>query len=262
MAIRTSEATVIFLLIGVFLFIVLFIVCSFLVHRRILKRLLNAEKAKSSIEIQHQKNILKTIINAQEAERKRIARLVHDDIGNKINILSVWLNNPDVWNNERSKEIVMNQIPSLATATRNISHELYPVDIENIGFFATLEELAMNVSVSLQVELVAQSVYKEQELATEIQLFRIVQEFVNNVLKHAKARKLTFYMKHLPHSFAIVFADDGVGFDVNSIKKGMGLENIESRIRSLNATFKWKSELGKGTRLIILIPNRHHENTN
>jgi len=254
MEIDTNANRVVFILIIVFLFIIIVTVLFFLLQKKALTRLLNAEKAKAIAEIQHQKQILKTIINAQEAERKRIARLVHDDIGNKINVLSVWLNNPDVWNNERSKEIVMNQIPSLAAATRNISHELYPVDIENIGFFATLEELAINISVRLKVELVALDTYKAQDLATEIQLFRIVQEFVNNVIKHSQALNLSVYLKDLSAAFVIVLADDGVGFDEEQVKKGMGIKNIESRIRSLNAKFKWKSVPGKGTRLIIVIP--------
>lgn len=254
MEINTDANSIIFILIVVFVFIILVTVFSFLLQKKSLTRLLNAEKAKAFAEIQHQKNILKTIINVQEAERKRIATLVHDDIGNKINVLSVWLNNPDVWNNERSKEIVMNQIPALAAATRSISHELYPVDIEHIGFWATLEGLAINMSVKLEVDLFTAKAYNKLDLPTEIQLFRVIQEFVNNVIKHSKASKLSIGIKDFSANFAIVLADNGVGFDDTIVKKGMGLKNIESRIRSLNAKFKWKSKPGKGTRLIIIIP--------
>lgn len=249
-----ESVVLMYYLLVILVFIIILTVLFSLLHRKSLRKLLEAELERTKAEVQHQKNMVKTIVSVQEAERKRIARIVHDDIGNRVNILSVWLNHPEAWSKDRSREIVMKQLPSLAEAVRNISHTLYPVAIEYIGLVAALEELAINVSVILKTDIIIQHTYTSPGLDVEVQVYRVIQEFLNNVLKHAGASRMQIHIRSTERSLAFLLEDNGRGFDPATIRNGMGLQNIESRIRLMQAAFKWKSAPGKGCRLIIIIP--------
>ena len=84
----------------------------------------------------------------------------------------------------------------------------------------------------------------------------IVQEFISNVVKHAQASEIKLFLRDSTKAFLVVLADNGIGFNVREIRKGMGINNIETRLNSIEATWKWKSDSKRGTRLIILISNQ------
>lgn len=228
------------------------IIVAFIAYRAFVQKIINEKNNQHQQELAHQKNLLTQNIKAQESERERIAILLHDDVGNKLNVLSLWINNDDTWNNERSKEIVTQQIPQLIDATRTISHTLYPVNLERLGLILTLEELISNVNDTLSITLTNLHNYTPKFITFEVQLYRIIQEFLSNVIKHAKATKMQIQLRETNHMLSLVLADNGIGFNYNTLKKGMGFSNIESRIDSINATYKWKSTENKGTRLIIV----------
>ncbi len=236
--------------------IVLFIIVAFaiLAYRFFVNRIIKEKNRQHQLEIQHQKDILEQSIKIQESERKRIAVLLHDDVGNKLNILSVWLNNPDTWNSQRSKEIILKQIPDIIETTRNISHSLYPVNLERLGLILTIDELNANVESLLKIQFVVIQKYVPSKFSTEVQLYRIIQEFMSNVLKHAAASKMIIQIRDSMKSLCVLLSDNGKGFDIESVKKGMGVSNIEFRLNALNAAFKWKSAVNKGCRIIIVIP--------
>ncbi|MGB0523076.1 MAG: sensor histidine kinase [Flammeovirgaceae bacterium] len=224
------------------------------------RRQLEAQQAIANMEINYQKQLIKETIATQEKEREQIAIRLHDDIGNKLNVLAVWLNNPNTWNSERSKALVSKQLPELIEATRNISHSLYPVNLERFGFIQCLEELALNIEDSLTVHLVTNEAYKPKPLEVEVQLYRVIQEFISNVLKHAHADTLLIQVRDSCNALSIVLADDGKGFNPATISRGMGLNNIELRLKTLVALFKWKNSTQHGSRLLIQIPNHEHPN--
>ncbi|TDQ08416.1 histidine kinase/DNA gyrase B/HSP90-like ATPase [Pedobacter metabolipauper] len=236
--------------------IILILIITFilLTYRNFIHKIILEKNIQHQQEIQHQKNNVIQGAKVQEEERKRIAQLIHDDIGNKLNILSVWLNNPNAWNNERSKEIVAKQIPELIEATRNISHALFPVNLEHYGMILTLEELIANIESSLTVHLIIVHPYTPGAMYFELQLYRIIQEYLSNVLKHAEASQMFIQLRDSSKYLCITLSDNGIGFDVNSASKGMGLRNIASRIKSMDAVYRWKSIKNKGSQLTIVIP--------
>ncbi len=234
--------------------IIIIIVFVILSYCFFLQTIIREKNRQHQLEIQHQKNILEQSIKTQESERKRIATLIHDDIGNKLNILSVWMNNPDTWNNERSKEIIVKLIPDIIETTRNISHSLYPFNLERFGLILTINELISNVESSLAIQFILIQKYKPAEISIEVQLYRIIQEFLSNVLKHSGANKMQIHIRDSVKSLSILLSDNGKGFDIDSIKRGMGFRNIESRLNSMNAAYKWKSEINKGCQLLLVIP--------
>ena len=219
-----------------------------------IQKILREKSQQYQLELAHQKEVTLQYTSVQESERKRIAELLHDDIGNKLNILSLWINNEDSLNNKRSREVIKQQIPALIEATRTISHSLYPVNLEKFGLILTLEALISNVNESLPIQLIVNHDYQKRPISFEVQIYRIIQEFLSNVIKHAKASNMLIHIRDTETSLTLILSDNGVGFDNSILKKGMGLKNIDSRIKSINAFSKWKSEKGNGSRLIIILP--------
>ena len=230
------------------------ILFAFIAYSAFIQKILREKSQQYQLELAHQKEVTLQYTSVQESERKRIAELLHDDIGNKLNILSLWINNEDSLNNKRSREVIKQQIPALIEATRTISHSLYPVNLEKFGLILTLEALISNVNESLPIQLIVNHDYQKRPISFEVQIYRIIQEFLSNVIKHAKASNMLIHIRDTETSLAVILSDNGVGFDNSVLKKGMGLKNIDSRIKSINAFSKWKSEKGNGSRLIIILP--------
>ncbi|WP_196886393.1 sensor histidine kinase [Aureivirga sp. CE67] len=204
-------------------------------------------------ELEYQKETTKKFIEGQEEERKRIAELLHDEVGNKLNILSLWINNEETWRNEKSREVISSQIPELINATRNISHTMYPVNLEELGLISMLEKLFSNMDSSIHVSINLNHPYQKKNINFEVQIYRIIQEFLTNFIKHSKGSELKLIIRDCESYFSFLISDNGIGFDLNSSKKGMGIKNIESRLESIDAKFKWKTQRNKGCRLIVSI---------
>lgn len=230
------------------------ILFAFIAYSAFIQKILKEKSQQYQLELAHQKEVTLQYTSVQESERKRIAELLHDDIGNKLNILSLWINNEDSLNNKGSREVIKQQIPALIEATRTISHSLYPVNLEKFGLILTLEALISNVNESLLIQLIVNHDYQKRPISFEVQIYRIIQEFLSNVIKHAKASNMLIHIRDTETSLALILSDNGVGFDNSILKKGMGLKNIDSRIKSINAFSKWKSKKGNGSRLIIILP--------
>ncbi len=226
-----------------------------LAYKFFIDRILKEKEVQHQVEIQYQKQLVLENTKAQEEERKRIAVMVHDDLGNKLNILSLWLHNLEI-EDKNVEKTISTQISELIDSTRGISHTLYPVNLEKLGLLLYIQELITNLSQKININLVVPSEYTRRNIFTDVQIYRIIQEFTTNVIKHSTATEMEIYIKNSPKSIALIISDNGQGFDYESAKKGMGLKNIESRIQSLNAIFKWKNILGKQSRLIVKINNK------
>lgn len=238
-------------LIVVLLIIVVFVL---LAYKFFIDRIIKEKNAQHEAEVLHQKRLVLENIKAQEEERKRIAILIHDDIGNRLNILSLWLNNLDTKGDELIKKNISGQMSSLVDSARSISHSLYPVNLESVGLVLYIEELINNLANRVNISLTVGSKFQKKNIFIEVQVYRIIQEFTTNVLKHSEATKIWIYIKDNHKNVAVVISDNGQSFDYEAVKKGMGIKNIESRIKSMNALHKWKNILNKGSRLIIKIP--------
>lgn len=223
-------------------------------YRTFITRILEEKNAQYEAEVHHQKSLVLENIRAQEEERKRIAVMIHDDVGNRLNILSLWLNNLDTKGDELIRKNIAAQMSSLIDAARTISHSLYPVNLESVGLVLYIEELMANLSNRINISLNVSPKYKKKNIFIEVQLYRIIQEFTTNVLKHSEATRVWIYIKDNPDNLSVVISDNGQSFEYEAVKKGMGIKNIESRIKSMNAAHKWKNILNKGSRLIIKIP--------
>ncbi len=233
------------------------IIISFILiaYRTFIQRIIQEKDLQFQAEMEHQKELSIENIKGQEDERKRIAISVHDDIGNRLNILSLWLNNLEPENQEASKKVITTQITELIDSTRNISHSLYPVNLEKLGLVLYLQELVTNLSQNIELILDLDPRYQKKDIFTEVQIYRVIQEFTTNVIKHSTANEVVVYIRNHQKYLTMIITDNGESFDYEKAKKGMGLKNIESRIVSMKGLYKWKNQIGKQSRLIINIPN-------
>ena len=232
-----------------------------LAYKFFIDRIIKEKNLQYQAEINHQKQLALENSKTQEEERKRMAILIHDDIGNRLNILSLWIHNLDVNNKEASEKVISKQISDLIDSARSISHSLYPVNLEKLGLVLYIEELITNLSNKIKILLYVSPEYQKKDVFTEVQIYRIIQEFTTNVIKHSAAAEMSIYIKDNRKNRTVILSDNGESFDYQNARKGMGLKNIESRIKSVDALYKWKNTIGKGSRLIIIIPqNTEYEN--
>jgi signal transduction histidine kinase len=108
---------------------------------------------------------------------------------------------------------------SLIDSARSISHSLYPVNLESVGLVLYIEELIANLSGRINISLNVSPKFQKKEIFMEVQLYRIIQEFTTNVLKHSEASRVWIYIKDKT-SLAVIISDNGQSFEYDEVKKG------------------------------------------
>jgi signal transduction histidine kinase/ligand-binding sensor domain-containing protein len=206
---------------------------------------------------------IRAAIHAQEEERKRISRDLHDDIGTKLSALKLFISSLKL----KARAVHHEAIVSLAQDSeqfiqevvkdlRNLLINLSPSVLQEFGYTNAVEGLANKINETklinfeLNVFGFKQRLQKEYELA----LYRITQELINNILKHADAKNISLQTGQRDDKIVLVIEDDGKGFDVNLHKDGYGLKNLETRTKLLNGKMTIESIPGKGTTTLIEIP--------
>lgn len=204
------------------------------------------------------------LIGAQEAERSRVARELHDDVGQQTALLEIDLEllgehatraPADL---RKDVENALDRTRTIAQTVHDLSHRLHPPALRLIGPAAALASLQRelgksNVAVTLDHENIP------SELPQEITLcvFRIAQEALRNAVTHGAARAVAITLTGGESGLTLVIADDGVGFDVNSLNgHGLGLTSMGERLEPLGGMLKIRSGPGAGTRLEITVPYR------
>ena len=199
-------------------------------------------------------------ITMQENERRRIANDLHDSIGPMLSSVKLNINSIEV-KDSVDEEIVQKagrHLDDIIKNMRQISHNLLPNTLERKGLIEALKEFTDSINDSKHIKIHLQLVHelsigKEKE----IHLFRIIQEIVQNTLKHAKAKNLQIGIGQENEHVLILTMDDGVGFDTENAKgksTGLGMKSLETRTEILNGKLVLESKPGKGTNYFIKIP--------
>lgn len=219
------------------------------------KKIIQKELEKKDLILAHQKEQLCAVLITQEEERKRIAQDLHDDISSKLNVISLnsyLLTSADL-TMEETKEITTNIINLTAKAlenSRKIAHNLLPPVLEKFGLHAGVEELCEEFESSKSVKVVYQNKieFDEKDKDKHLHVFRILQELMNNSLRHGKATEISVVFDSVNGTKTCYFKDNGIGFDSKNTEnqKGLGMKNIDSRISFLNGTINMNSEIGNG----------------
>ena len=226
------------------------------------KKIIKKELEKKNLEISHQKEIIKSIIVTQEKERKRIAQDLHDDISSKLNVIN--LNANLLKDGDLTKEEFTSVNNSILEATdktlesaRKIAHNLLPPMLAKFGLKDTIEELADSFNNSKKVHIKYNINYPKEYLEpeSELHVFRIIQELINNSIRHGKAKRSSININLKDRKLLIKYADNGIGFNIDklNIKKGIGLKNIETRVALLKGNYKIKTQENKGFEIAITL---------
>jgi signal transduction histidine kinase len=208
-----------------------------------------------------------SIITGQENERGRIAREIHDGIGPllaySILELDAFLDEYVDQNNDMAEEKLMNirqTLDSITNGLRDLSHHLIPRLLDEFGLLSAFSNLIirMNNTIKSKVEFFSNIGYEIRfDRDIELNLYRCGQELVNNSVKHAKASEILVQLIKHDQSIVLMVEDDGIGFEQheNNLENfGIGLINIETRVRTLNGEFIIETRENKGTIASIELP--------
>ncbi len=203
------------------------------------------------------------IIDAEEKERTRIAKDLHDGIGQQLSAAKLAINALDNLTDEEKRNekigVLSNMLDESIKDVRAVSHSMMPSALYKLGLSSAIREFVQKISATGAIKADLEIVGLDDSLnkTTEIILYRVIQELVNNTIKHAQAKKVMIQMiKHDNDMLNIIVEDDGIGFntkDTNNVE-GIGLKNIQSRIEYINGDVVFDSTSGKGTTVIIDVP--------
>ena len=207
-------------------------------------------------------NGMDAIIDAQENERSRIADDLHDNLGSKIATLKLYIE--EVSNKENKnkdeKALLLNKLKTLADdaykEVRKIAHNKNFGALINNGLIPSIKTISNQFSTSdkLQIEVINIDVNKPIKNNIEIQVFRIVQELLTNIIKHADATEATIQFSQDDNTLNVMVEDNGKGFNINETSLGFGLTNVEKRLEKIGGNVVFDSTMGNGTTIILNIP--------
>ena len=199
------------------------------------------------------------IIEQQESEWKVIAGELHDSIGQNLSAINIFLQQELKSTPEPSPKVI--EASSLVIETvdevRRISQRLYPKQIERLGLTVSIEAMIERISSASGIDFTSKIDNIDNMLTreNEVQYFRVVQELINNIMKHSGAKSVTFNVRRSVMFIVTEIIDDGVGFEnMDPTKLGFGLINIDERLRMIKAVYEFSSEKGKGTNFKITVP--------
>jgi len=210
---------------------------------------------------QAQKEFSQKLIESQEKERKRIATALHDSHGQNLLIISNEMQKYVDKNKQAKIELknVTNTVQDSINEIREISYDLHPHILERVGLGDAIDSMIVKISKSsdIQFDLILDKIDKLFDKKVEINIYRIIQEAVNNIIKHSQATEVKLEIKKNIKYVNIKISDNGIGFDKRLMKKennGLGFEGMKERVNLINGKYKLKSEQGRGTTVEIKIP--------
>jgi len=223
---------------------------------------IKARIEKDAAIIEEREKGIEAIFTAQEEERKRIAKDLHDGLGQQISAIKMnfqHLANTFLANNPESDEAaakIEKMINEAGTDVRSISHQMMPRALTELGLVDALEDMIdksfTNSAINCNFE--HYNIKDRLPQHVEIGLYRIAQELLNNIIKHSKAVSVEVQLMIMGNHCVLIIQDDGQGIDDNSGKKdGIGMMNINNRLRSLKGEINMESDAGKGTTATIRV---------
>jgi two-component system NarL family sensor kinase len=199
------------------------------------------------------------VIEGQEQERKRIAAELHDNIGGLLATLKIYsdlsLGRLEEEDTQRLTHKINEISVTLGEEVRKLSHELDLRTLSGFGLKVAVEHLCEAVSDAGKILVTAvMDISRPVIEAHSLHLYRIIQELVTNTLKHSNATRVRIELTQIDDDITLIYEDNGQGFDLGTAKRGMGMQNIKTRVNQINGKLTLDSSLN-GTTCIIEIIN-------
>lgn len=212
-------------------------------------------------EMLHQKTIMKKIINAQENERKRISRELHDSVVQELLNVVVDLRlikYKDDEERDKHLQLIEGSMSRLMNDIRNLSLELRPSSLDDLGLVAAFRSHFKQLEKNYGLEVQFDTNIKSERFTSEIEtaVYRITQEALLNALKYANVDEVHVLMQKETNELIVEISDNGDGFEIGQTPKGtgLGLFGMQERAEIVNGSVKINSEKGKGTFITLTIP--------
>uniref|UniRef100_UPI000299F585 sensor histidine kinase n=1 Tax=Pedobacter agri TaxID=454586 RepID=UPI000299F585 len=199
-----------------------------------------------------EKNKAVAILETEENERRRISGDLHDGVGQTLAAASLQLKKAK--NDIAQLQKLDDLIDQAANEVRMLSHEMTPEMVLHFGLVKAMEQVIdrLNDVQNFTVFKFFKHVeFDDVNQVRAVVVYRSFQELTNNILKHAKAKNVGVHLNMSDDEILLMIEDDGIGYDKNEIKLGLGLQNLESRIRIFNGHLEVDSTIGKGTTTIL-----------
>ena len=202
------------------------------------------------------------LITAQEDERRRIARDLHDDLNQRLAMLSVDADLLGRMNHDPEAQPLIegigSRVRSLSTEVHKLSYQLHPAKLEQLGFIAATRSFCHELSnqVGIPVDFVYDALPRDLASNVALCLYRIVQEALQNVAKHSRATRARVEVKREGDDIRLLISDNGRGFDMGIVQRhaGLGLVGMRERVRLVRGDFSFHSEPGQGVRIEVVVP--------
>jgi signal transduction histidine kinase len=255
-----SQFTLIFSLATVAMLVLASFIILFVVFYQ--KKMIQAQLKHQQLELDFQQKMMEATLESEENERRRLAGDLHDSVGGMLSTIRVGLTTiakqmPDPRSLEQSKQMLDDTISSV----RRISLDLMPSTLDKFGLLPAIKEICERFQSVALIPVDFQEIgeVKPIESKRELKIFRIVQELINNSIKHAHASRINVSV-HSKEELNIIVEDDGVGFDplLNNTAmqsgKGLGLYNMANRARLLGAKLDFGNQIIKGSKITLTVP--------
>jgi len=205
------------------------------------------------------------LISAQEDERKRVARELHDDLNQRMALLSIELEQlgqmKEPFDLHARLDELQNQAQEISADIHRISYRLHPSKLDHLGLAAAVKSLCQELSAKRTIKIEFQQTGFPAHLPQDVTLcvFRIAQEAVRNCVKHSGAGTVRVKLENTGKEILLSVSDNGCGFDTDSeaMTKGLGFTSMRERLRILNGEMQIESHAMKGTHITVSVPTAH-----
>lgn len=231
---------------AILLLLVTFIIVFLFIHQR---KYFEHQRKLALLNAKYQEETMKAQMEMQEKTLEYVGRELHDNIGQILSLIKLNLSNPEPEQIRESKGLVSNAIKDL----RALSHRMNLNWANEVSLVDFIEEEAKKISNigSFKVSFEQNGQLEIDNTENKVVLFRIVQECLNNTIKHSAAQEISFM---IPRDQHLIVSDNGKGFDFDKIAKGSGLINLQHRAKVIGAELVIKSKPGEGTQIDIYLP--------
>jgi signal transduction histidine kinase len=243
------------------LFILLLVISVFFLFRIYLKRKNKLLLEKERMNIEFEQTLLKSQLEIQEHTFNEISREIHDNIGQVLSLVRINLNTLKAPEDGEKLELMDDLVGKAISDLRSLSHSLDADHIRNNGWTPAVKKLLNDLQKSGKYKV---TLAIEEELPAigsdkPIILFRMIQEVVNNIIRHAEADTIWLDVKKETDKLEIAIKDNGKGFDTGKNSTGVGLQNLKNRSKMINAGLLITSDPGYGTTVTISINTENYE---
>ncbi len=204
-----------------------------------------------------------SLIEAQDQERHRIARELHDDLGQELALVKVMLDRLTGESDAPLKSTLAglsSRVSAISDTTREISHDLFPRQLEYLGLQQAVRKLCDEVQrgKEISVHLTIGNLPDQLQPSTSLSLYRIAQETLHNIITHSQAKNVQVELASDNGRILFRITDDGVGFDISHEGAGLGLASMRERVRAVGGSIDISSAQRAGTQIEVRVPFRGH----